>query len=231
MEFSGFIFLIPLQFYLSIFNLIITVILNSGICILFYKGGTNQRINYYRLFYVENYYLYNNIFFISYWKRKKEFVSYLTYLIPSIINLFIIFIYIYKEKDKSRFYFSYLIITLPFIYLFASNEFIFERIGFYFLLLSCCKCIFLAYFLMIILRLSQSSLELIVNLCFIFCYGGWFLFGLIIGDIFSLISNGLLFLFYIYFFIIRCLTKRDNSNENENNEEEYEQELVLNDDE
>jgi len=93
MKFNGFIFLLPLKFYLSIFNSILTVVLNSGINLLFNKrGGLNHRTYNFLKLLKAIFYLDNNIICGSYWKRKKEFVPYLAYLIPSIINFFIIFI-------------------------------------------------------------------------------------------------------------------------------------------
>ena len=238
MKFIGFIFLLPLKFYLSIFNSILTVILKCGINLLFKKrGGLNHRAYNFLKLLKAIYYLNNNIICGSFWKRKKEFVSYLAYLIPTIINMFIIFIYILKEKNIFRFYYIfYFIIQIHFIYLFVSDKLVLEIIGISFLLLSTNKFFFNAYIILNILKdkeeYNQSFFELIENFCSFLCYGGWFLFGLIIGDIFCIISNGLLFLFFIFSFLIRCWIKYSNKNiRNENDEEESEMELTSNDDE
>ena len=238
MEFSEFVFLLPLKFYLSIFNSILTVILNSGINLLFNKrGGLNHGAYNFLKFVKVIFYLDNNIICGSYWKRKKEFVSYLAYLIPSIINFFIIFICTLKEKDILRFYYIlYFIIQIHFIYLFVSDKLILEIIGISFLILSINTFFFHAYILLNILKdkdqYNQSSFELIEIFCSFFCYGGWFLFGLIIGDIFCIISHGLLFLIFLFSFKIRCWIKYTNKNErNENDEEEFEEELTSNENE
>ena len=190
MDFSGFIFLLPLKFYLSIFNSILTVVLNSGINLLFNKrGGLNYRTYNFLKLLKSIFYLDNNIICGSYWKRKKEFVSYLAYLIPSIINFFIIFICILKEKYKFRFYYIlYFIIQIHFIYLFVSDKLILEVIGISFSILSINKFFIHIYILINILKdkdqYNQSYFELIEFFCSFLCYGGWLLFGLIIEDIF-----------------------------------------------
>ena len=148
MEFSGFIFLLPLKFYLSIFNSILTVILNSGINLLFKKpGGFDQDHNNYLNFLKSIYYLDNNIICGSYWKRKKEFVSYLAYLIPSIINMIIIYISALKGKGiYIIFYIFYFIIQIPFIYLFVSDKLVLEIIGIFFLTISNIKFFFMHFY-------------------------------------------------------------------------------------
>ena len=232
MQFNGFNDLLPYKFYLSIFNLILTVMLISGIHLFISKRDSNQ---YYTLIFIYTIaYLDNNIVCSSYWKRKKEFESYLAYLIPIIINIFIIFICLYKEINFV--YIFYLIIQIPIIYFFAFDKLNFKIIAIFFLIVSIIKSFFHAIILFLKLKnkasYNPSSFLLIEIFCSFLCYGGWLLFGLIIGDIFCIISYGLLFLVFLLSFLIRYWLKLSKKNKrNEINEEGAEQELTSNNNE
>ena len=231
MQFNGFNKLLPYKFYLSIFNLILTVMLSSGIHLFISKLYLNKDAYYFLIFIYTIAYFDNNIICGCYWKRKKEFESYLAYLIATIINILVILICLSKEIDFV--YIFYLIIQIPIIYFFVFDILDIEIIVIFFLIVSIFKCFFQAYTLFPLLKCKDSYnpsyFRLLEIFCSFLCYGGWILFGLIIGDIYCIISYGLLFLCFLLYFLTGCWYKFSKKNKrNENNKEESQQELTSN---
>ena len=70
---------------------------------------------------------------------------------------------------------------------------------------------------------DYPSFELKLLICGFICYGGWFLFGLNIGDIYCIISNGLLTLAWMIAIPFDCWLKCNKKKANKEDKTKVEQ--------
>ena len=225
MVFNGIGFLLPIKPHLSVFNTIITVLLNAAPLFSFINvsRGKESYTNIPPLMLIVN--LGNNIIWGCYWIRQNEFISFLCSLLSGVFSSIYILWYNYFASNKSLGkYFLYIlcqIITETGVILFFLSEILSLKIvGLIIILISTLQYIAPAQNLFKAFKEKNDKLIPIVStLCGCLCSGGWFLFGLIIGDINCIIPNGLGLVSSVLTALIWLYIKGNKKKEEEKDEE------------
>ena len=216
MKFNGIIFLLPIKNYLAILNLILTSILDSGTFYSFCIGICFSReSNIYEVLII----LYD-ILFGFYWKIKKELIACIANFIPVIISFILVLIMCFTSEGKIfkkilfRLFFSIFVITIIFLYI--PESFALNIVGIFIIITSISKILIPTDDINSRLRNKDFNSSGIYILIFGFiCYIGWLLFGLIIGDLYCIISNGLISLVWMTSILVycwsRCFKKKEDN--------------------
>ena len=216
MQFNGIIILLPIKNYLTILNLILTSILDTGTFYLFCLGICFSReSSIYEVLII----LYN-ILFCFYWKIKHELFACIANFIPVIISFILILIMCFSsereifKKILFRLLFSIFVISIIFLYI--PESFALNIVGIFIIITSISKILIPADDINSRLRNKDFNSSGIYIIIFGFiCYIGWLLFGLIIGDLYCIISNGLISLVWIASILVycwsRCFKKKEDN--------------------
>ena len=197
MVFNGIEFLLPIKPHLSVFNTIITVLLNAAPLFSFINvsRGKESCTNIPPLMLIVN--VGNNIIRGCYWIRQDEFISFLCSLFSGIFSSGYILWYSYFASNKTIMKLILYILCQVVgegctIYLFLSEIIPLKTVGLIIIFISTLQYIAPAQNLVKAFKDKNDKLIPIVStICGCLCSGGWFLFGLIIGDINCIIPNGL----------------------------------------
>ena len=197
MSFNGIPFLLPIKSYLSIFNTVITVLLNAAPIASFINvsRGKESYTNIPPLMLIVN--LGNNIIWACYWIRQDEFISFLCSFLSGIFSTSYIIWYSFfaSKKNVSKFLlylFSQIFVQTAVTYFFLSEILTLQVVGIIIIFLTTMQYVAPAQNLIKAFKEKNDKLIPIVStICGCLCSGGWFLFGLIIGDLNCIIPNGL----------------------------------------
>jgi len=197
MPFNGIEFLLPIKPHLSVFNTIITVLLNAVPLFSFINAarGKESYTNIPFLMLIVN--VGNNIIWGCYWIRQNEFISFLSSLLSFVFSSTYILWYNYFASQKNiGKYLLYILCQIlgeaSAIYLFISEIIPLKTVGLIIIFITFLQYIAPAQNVVKAFKEKNDKLIPITStICGSLCSGGWTLFGLIIGDINCIIPNGL----------------------------------------
>ena len=197
MAFTGIPSLLPLKQYLSIFNTIITVLLNAAPIAGFINvsRGKEKYTNIPPMMLIVN--MINNIVWGCYWIRQSEYISCLCSSLSGVFSTLYIAWYSYfaSEKKLSKFMLyilAQIIGEVGMTLFFYSKILSLQIVGLIIIFVTLLQYMAPAQNLLKALKEKNDKLIPITStICGCLCSGGWFLFGLIIGDINCIIPNGL----------------------------------------
>ena len=197
MVFEGIPSLLPMKQYLSVFNTVVTVLLNAAPIVNFINvsRGKESYTNIPPLMLMVN--LGNNIIWGCYWIRQSEYISCLCSSLSGVIStVYIIWYSVFASKKniaKLMLYILAQIIVQVGLTLFFYSEILsLQIVGTIIIFITLLQYIAPAQNMVKAFREKNDKLIPIVpTICGCLCSGGWFLFGLIIGDINCIIPNGL----------------------------------------
>ena len=223
MQFNGIIYLHPIKNYLAVLNLILTSILDIRINYLFCLGTIFSRdINIFDLLII----LYN-ILCGCYWKIKNELISCIANFLPVIIHLIIILIMTCSAEGeifiKTFCLLLVIIIFIPVIFLYIAESIALKILGIFIVITSFSKILIAADDINSFLKKKDyhSFVDLTIPFLGFICYGGWLLFGMIIGDLYCIISNAIICLVWMICIYFNCRNKynkkeKDKRDKNKN---------------
>ena len=197
MAFNGIPSLLPIKQYLSIFNTIITVLLNAAPIAGFINvsRGKEKYTNIPPMMLIVN--MINNIVWGCYWIRQSEYISCLCSSLSGVFSTLYIAWYSYfaSEKKLSKFMLyilAQIIGEVGMTLFFYSKILSLQIVGLIIIFVTLLQYMAPAQNLLKALKEKNDKLIPITStICGCLCSGGWFLFGLIIGDINCIIPNGL----------------------------------------
>ena len=197
MAFTGIPSLLPIKQYLSIFNTIITVLLNAAPIAGFINvsRGKEKYTNIPPMMLIVN--IINNIVWGCYWIRQSEYISCLCSSLSGVFSTLYIAWYSYfaSEKKLSKFMLyilAQIIGEVGMTLFFYSKILSLQIVGLIIIFITLLQYMAPAQNLLKALKEKNDKLIPITStICGCLCSGGWFLFGLIIGDINCIIPNGL----------------------------------------
>ena len=197
MAFTGIPSLFPIKQYLSIFNTIITVLLNAAPIAGFINvsRGKEKYTNIPPMMLIVN--MINNIVWGCYWIRQSEYISCLCSSLSGVFSTLYIAWYSYfaSEKKLSKFMLyilAQIIGEVGMTLFFYSKILSLQIVGLIIIFVTLLQYMAPAQNLLKALKEKNDKLIPITStICGCLCSGGWFLFGLIIGDINCIIPNGL----------------------------------------
>lgn len=172
-----------------------------------------------------------NILFGCYWKIKNELISCIANFIPVIISLILILI-MARSSDVGT-YFTKIFVQILFIsviiiiiFFVIPENLVLQIIGISTVITSISKILIPADNLNSFLKKKdyQSHYDLKLLFFGFICYGGWLLFGLIIGDLYCIISNGIISLIWMISLYFNCWfkfnkKKKDKEDKKNNNKD------------
>ena len=223
MKFNGIFYLHPIKNYLAVLNLILTSILDIRINYLYCLGTIfSKSINILDLLII----LYN-ILCGCYWKIKNELISCIANFLPVLIHLIIILI-MTCSADGEIFIKLFclllvIIIFIPIIFLYIPGNIALNILGIFIIITSISKIFIPADDINSFLKKNEhhSFADLRIPFLGFICYGGWLFFGKIIGDLYCIISNGIISLVWIICIYFNCRDKynkkeKDKGDKNKN---------------
>ena len=197
MPFNGIEFLLPIKPHLSVFNTIITVLLNAVPLFSFINvaRGKESYTNIPFLMLVVN--VGNNIIWGCYWIRQNEFISFLSSLLSFVFSTtYILWYNFFHSKKVIGKYMLYILCQIAgegaAIYFFLSEILSLKTVGLIIIFVTFLQYIAPAQNAIKAFKEKNDKLIPITStICGSLCSGGWTLFGLIIGDFNCIIPNGL----------------------------------------
>ena len=197
MVFDGIPSLLPMKQYLSVFNTVVTVLLNAAPIVNFINvsRGKESYTNIPPLMLIVN--LGNNIIWGCYWIRQCEYISCLCSSLSGVISTVYIIWYSFFASKKNiaklmLYILAQIIVQVGLTLFFYSEILSLQIVGTIIIFITLLQYIAPAQNMVKAFREKNDKLIPIVpTICGCLCSGGWFLFGLIIGDINCIIPNGL----------------------------------------
>lgn len=225
MSSKGIEFLLPIKPYLSVFNTVITVLLNVAPITIFINvsRGKESYTNIPPMMLIVN--LANNIVWGCYWIRQDEFISFLSSFLSGIFSTAYILWYNYFASNKNigkfvLYILTQVVIEVGSILLFLSEILTLQVVGLIIIVISTFQYIAPAQNLVKAFKDKNDKLIPIVStLCGCLCSGGWFLFGIIILDYNCMLPNGLGLLCSILTTFVWMYIKGSKKKEDEEEEE------------
>ena len=189
--------LVPITSYVSLFSTILNISLNLSPIVIFISivKGKEKYTNIPPLMLLFSFL--NNAIWGGYWYRKNEmsvfWCCFICVVIATIFSAW--YLYYYAEKNIGKFTF-YILCQIAFemgvVLLFFSNLIDLYIVGILLIAINTMQYVSPAQNLIKVIKEKNHKLIPIVSTIIgALCSGGWLLFGLIVGDINSIISNGL----------------------------------------
>ena len=197
MAFTGIPSLLPMKQNLSIFNTIITVLLNVAPIAGFINvsRGKEKYTNIPPMMLIIN--ITNNIVWACYWIRQNEYISCFCSALSGVFSTTYIAWYSYfaSEKKLNKLFLYILVQIVGEVggtILFYFEIIPLQIVGIIIIFITTLQYMGPGQNLLKALKEKNEKLvPIIPTICGCLCSGGWFLFGLIIGDINCIIPNGL----------------------------------------
>ena len=197
MAIKGIESLVPIKSYVSLFSTILNISLNLSPIVIFISivKGKEKYTNIPPLMLLFSFL--NNAIWGGYWYRKNEmsvfWCCFICVVIATIFSAW--YLYYYAEKNIGKFIF-YILCQIAFemgiVLLFFSNLIDLYIVGILLIAINTMQYVSPAQNLIKVIKEKNHKLIPIVSTIIgALCSGGWLLFGLIVGDINSIISNGL----------------------------------------
>jgi hypothetical protein len=197
MVFDGIPSLLPMKQYLSVFNTVVTVLLNAAPIANFINvsKGKEPYTNIPPMMLIVN--LGNNIIWGCYWIRQSEYISCLCSSLSGVFSTVYIIWYSFFASKKNiakllLYILAQIVVQVGLTLFFYSEILSLQIVGTIIIFITLLQYIAPAQNMVKAFREKNDKLIPIVpTICGCLCSGGWFLFGLIIGDINCIIPNGL----------------------------------------
>ena len=223
---NGIEFLQPIKSHLSVFNTIITILLNAVPLFSFINvtKGKESYTNIPFLMLIVN--VSNNIIWGCYWIRQKEYISFLSSLFSFIFSTtYILWYNLFVTQKNIKKYIKYIICQILSealtIYFFLGEKISLKTVGLILIFIQILQYIAPAQNVIKAYKEKNNKLIPIVStICGSLCSGGWTLFGLIIGDINCIIPNGLGLISTIMTAFVWIYIKNNKKEEKDKGEEE-----------
>lgn len=197
MAIKGLDCLLPIKDYVSLFSTFLNIFLNLSPIIIFidiYKGKAKYT-NIPPMMLIFSYL--NNAIWGGYWYRKNElsvfWCCFICVIIATIFSAWYLFYYAQKNLGKFVFYALCQIACEIFVvFIFFSNLIDLTYVGILLIVINTMQYVAPAQNLVKVIKEKNHKLiPIFTTVIGAACSGGWLLFGLIVGDINSIISNGL----------------------------------------
>ena len=197
MAIKGIESLVPIKNYVSLFSTFLNIFLNLSPIVIFINivKGKEEYTNIPPMMLLFSFL--NNAIWGGYWYRKNEMaVFWCCFICVTIATIFSSwYLFYYSQKKCGKFIF-YVLCQIAFemgiIALFFSNLIDLYIVGILLIAINTMQYVSPAQNLIKVIKEKNHKLIPIVSTILgALCSGGWLLFGLIVGDINSIISNGL----------------------------------------
>lgn len=197
MPINGIESLVPIKGYVSFVSTIINIFLNLSPIVIFINivKGKEKYTNIPPMVLIFSFL--NNAIWGGYWYRKGELSVFLCCLICVIIATIFSAWYLFyaSEKNLGKFL-LYILSQMAFetaiVLLFFSNLIELNIVGIILIVINTMQYVAPAQNLVQVIKTKNLKLiPIVTTIIGAICSGGWLLFGLIVGDINSIISNGL----------------------------------------
>ena len=197
MAIKGIESLVPIKNYVSLFSTFLNIFLNLSPIVIFINivKGKEEYTNIPPMMLLFSFL--NNAIWGGYWYRKNEMaVFWCCFICVTIATIFSSwYLFYYSQKKCGKFIF-YVLCQIAFemgiIALFFSNIIDLYIVGILLIAINTMQYVSPAQNLIKVIKEKNHKLIPIVSTILgALCSGGWLLFGLIVGDINSIISNGL----------------------------------------
>ena len=229
MAIKGIESLIPIKNYVSLFSTFLNIFLNLSPIVIFINivKGKEEYTNIPPMMLLFSFL--NNAIWGGYWYRKNEMaVFWCCFICVTIATIFSSwYLFYYSQKKCGKFIF-YVLCQIAFemgiIALFFSNLIDLYIVGILLIAINTMQYVSPAQNLIKVIKEKNHKLIPIVSTILgALCSGGWLLFGLIVGDINSIISNGLgclssILTTLIWFWIYTKYGKKEKGDEDEEKE-------------
>lgn len=229
MAIKGIESLVPIKNYVSLFSTFLNIFLNLSPIVIFINivKGKEEYTNIPPMMLLFSFL--NNAIWGGYWYRKNEisvfWCCFICVIIATIFSSWYLFYYSQKMLGK---FFLYALGQIAFemgiIFLFFSNLIDLYIVGILLIVINTMQYVSPAQNLIKVIKEKNHKLIPIVSTIIgALCSGGWLLFGLIVGDINSIISNGLgclssIITTLIWFIIYTKYGKKEKREEDEGKE-------------
>ena len=229
MAIKGIESLVPIKNYVSLFSTFLNIFLNLSPIVIFINivKGKEEYTNIPPMMLLFSFL--NNAIWGGYWYRKNEMaVFWCCFICVTIATIFSSwYLFYYSQKKCGKFIF-YVLCQIAFemgiIALFFSNLIDLYIVGILLIAINTMQYVSPAQNLIKVIKEKNHKLIPIVSTILgALCSGGWLLFGLIVGDINSIISNGLgclssILTTLIWFWIYTKYGKKEKRDEDEEKE-------------
>ena len=229
MAIKGIESLVPIKNYVSLFSTFLNIFLNLSPLVIFINivKGKEEYTNIPPMMLLFSFL--NNAIWGGYWYRKNEMaVFWCCFICVTIATIFSSwYLFYYSQKKCGKFIF-YVLCQIAFemgiIALFFSNLIDLYIVGILLIAINTMQYVSPAQNLIKVIKEKNHKLIPIVSTILgALCSGGWLLFGLIVGDINSIISNGLgclssILTTLIWFWIYTKYGKKEKRDEDEEKE-------------
>ena len=229
MAIKGIESLTPIKNYVSLFSTFLNIFLNLSPIVIFINivKGKEEYTNIPPMMLLFSFL--NNAIWGGYWYRKNEMsVFWCCFICVTIATIFSSWYLFYYSKKIFCKFMIYVLCQITFemgiIALFFSNLIDLYIVGILLIVINTMQYVSPAQNLIKVIKEKNHKLiPIISTILGALCSGGWLLFGLIVGDINSIISNGLgclssIFTTLIWFWIFTKYGKREKGDENEEKE-------------
>ena len=229
MAIKGIESLTPIKNYVSLFSTFLNIFLNLSPIVIFINivKGKEEYTNIPPMMLVFSFL--DNAIWGGYWYRKNEMsVFWCCFICVTIATIFSSWYLFYYSKKIFCKFMIYVLCQITFemgiIALFFSNLIDLYIVGILLIVINTMQYVSPAQNLIKVIKEKNHKLiPIISTILGALCSGGWLLFGLIVGDINSIISNGLgclssIFTTLIWFWIFTKYGKREKGDENEEKE-------------
>ena len=229
MAIKGIESLTPIKNYVSLFSTFLNIFLNLSPIVIFINivKGKEEYTNIPPMMLLFSFL--NNAIWGGYWYRKNEMsVFWCCFICVTIATIFSSWYLFYYSKKIFCKFMIYVLFQIAFemgiIALFFSNLIDLYIVGILLIVINTMQYVSPAQNLIKVIKEKNHKLiPIISTILGALCSGGWLLFGLIVGDINSIISNGLgclssIFTTLIWFWIFTKYGKREKGDENEEKE-------------
>ena len=220
---------VPIKNYVSLFSTFLNIFLNLSPIVIFINiiKGKEEYTNIPPMMLLFSFL--NNAIWGGYWYRKNEMaVFWCCFICVTIATIFSSwYLFYYSQKKCGKFIF-YVLCQIAFemgiIALFFSNLIDLYIVGILLIAINTMQYVSPAQNLIKVIKEKNHKLIPIVSTILgALCSGGWLLFGLIVGDINSIISNGLgclssILTTLIWFWIYTKYGKKEKRDEDEEKE-------------
>ena len=229
MAIKGIDSLVPIKNYVSLFSTFLNIFLNLSPIIIFINivKGKEEYTNIPPMVLIFSFL--NNAIWGGYWYRKNElsvfWCCFICVIIATIFSAWYLFYYAQKNLGKFVFYALCQIACEIFVvFIFFSNLIDLTYVGILLIVINTMQYVAPAQNLVKVIKEKNHKLiPIFTTVIGAACSGGWLLFGLIVGDINSIISNGLgcissIITTLIWIWIYTKYGKKDGEKEEEEEE-------------
>ena len=226
MAIKGIETLIPIKNYVSLFSTFLNIFLNLSPIVIFINivKGKEEYTNIPPMVLIFSFL--NNAIWGGYWYRKNElsvfWCCFICVIIATIFSAWYLFYFAQKNIGKFLFHvLCQIACEIGIIIIFFSHLIDLTYVGILLIVINTMQYVAPAQNLIKVIKEKNHKLiPIVTTIIGAACSGGWLLFGLIVGDINSIISNGLgclssIITTFIWFYIYIKYGKKEGKEEDE----------------